>query len=187
MIYFDTFLYYTIFASIVLIYGIGVNRLTEIGTQKLGHITFYLKTLISVFATIVLSTLVVRFILLPIGLIELYPLLALLIYVSLNTFLEALVRLTTGTSTTEFVISFLIILLALSESTSILDSIIIGASCFASIILVVPFIYTLKRNLMTNGSKFEEKHYTFFFLFLGLLIIVLSVLDITWLNPGVVK
>ena len=187
MIYFDTFLYYTVFASVVLIYGIGINRLTEIGSSKISHITFYLKTLISVFATIVLSTLVIRFILIPIGLIELYPLLALLIYICLNTFLEALVRLTTGTSTTEFVVSFLIILLSLSESTSILDSIVIGASCFAAILLVAPFIYTLKKKLMFNGQKFEEKNYSFFFLFIGLLIIVLSVLDITWLNPGVIK
>ena len=187
MIYLDTFLYYTIFSSVVLIYGVGINRLTEIGSSSINHITFYIKTIISVFATIVLNWLIIRFILSPIGLVELYPLLALLIYICLNSFLEALVRLTTGTSTTEFVVSFLIILLALSESTSILDSIIIGLSCFSSVIVLIPFIYTLREHTKFNSYQFEEKLYTVFFMFLGLLIIVISVLDVLWINPGVIK
>lgn len=187
MIFIDTFLYYTVFSSVVLIYGIGVNRLTEIGTFEFNHITFYFKTLLSILSSIVLTWIITRFVLAPIGLIELYPLFALLIFICINSFIEALVRLTTGTSTTEFIVSFLIILLSLSESTSILDSFIICASCFASLLLLLPLIFSLKSRVFCNGKKQNERFYSYFFMFLALLIIIISVLDIAWLNPGVIK
>lgn len=187
MIYLDTFLYYTIFSSIVLVYGIGINRLTDIGTYEFNHITFYIKSLICVFATITLTWVTMTYILVPLGIVEIYPLIALLIFISTNTFIEALIRLTTGTSATEFIVSFLIILLSLSEGISIVDSIIICLSCFVSLLLLMPIIYTLKSRVLTNGKKMNEKFYSLFFMFLALLIIVLSVLDVMWLNPGVIK
>ena len=187
MIYIDTFLYYTIFSSVVLIYGIGINRLAEFGNTQFNHILFSLKIILSIFGTVVLSWLVTKYVLAPIKLIELYPLMALLIFISLNAFLEALIRLTTGTSTTEFIISFLIVLLALSESTSIIDCIIICVSCLASILLLLPVIFTLKARIICNGRKINERFYSIFFMFLALLIIIISVWDIMWLNPGVIK
>ena len=187
MIYIDTFLYYTVFSSIVLIYGIGVNRLTEIGNFEFNHITFYLKTLISIFTTIILTWFITKYILAPIKLIELYPLFALLIFICFNSFIEALIRLTTGNSTTEFIISFLVILLSLSECSSILDSVVICLCCFTSMILILPLIYTLKARVISNENKITEKFYSLFFMFLALLIIIISVLDVDWLNPGVIE
>ena len=187
MIYIDTFLYYSVFSSMVLIYGIGLNRLTETGDLEFNHITFYLKSIISIFTTIVLSWLIIKYILAPIRLIELYPLIALLLFICFNSFIEALIRLTTGYATTEFVVSFLIILLSLSESSSLVDTIIICLGCFTSLILLLPIIYTLKTRIINNEKKITEKFYSLFFMFLALLIIVISVLDIVWLNPGVIE
>lgn len=41
MIYINTFLYYTLFSSVVLIYGIGINRIAEVyGYAKLAYILY---------------------------------------------------------------------------------------------------------------------------------------------------
>ena len=43
MIYLNTFLYYTIFSSVFVIYGIGLSRSVEIGVSIFYKPVFYLK------------------------------------------------------------------------------------------------------------------------------------------------
>ena len=43
MIYLNTFLYYTLFSSVIVIYGIGLNRSVEIGISLFYKPVFYLK------------------------------------------------------------------------------------------------------------------------------------------------
>lgn len=187
MIFFDTFLYYTFFASIVLIYGIGINRVAEIGITKFYDIIYYIKASISILSSSVLSWLITNYILVPLNLTELYPLIALLIFICINSFLEALVRLTTGNSTTEFVISFLIILLSLSESSTIIYTIIICFCSYISLLILIPFSITFKKRVCFNGQFLDEKYYSLFFMFLSILIIIMSTWDIGWLNSEVMK
>lgn len=187
MIFFDTFLYYTFFASVVLIYGIGINRVAEIGITKFYDIVYYIKASISILTSSVLSWLITEFILVPLNITELYPLIALLIFICINSFLEALVRLTTGTTATEFVISFLIILLSISESTSIINSIIICFSSYIALLILIPFSITFKKRVCFNGQFLDEKYYSLFFMFLSILIIIMSTWDIGWLNSEVMK
>ena len=118
MIYLDTFLYYSVFASSVLIYGIGVNKIIEVEITKDINVLNYLKAIISILSTSMLVWLITNYILMPINLIEFFPLLALLLFVAINTFVEGLMRLTTGKSYSEFIISFLIVLLSIFESSS---------------------------------------------------------------------
>lgn len=187
MMFFDTFLYYTFFASIVLFYGIGINRVAEIGITKFYDIIYYIKASISILTSAVLSWLLTQYILVPLNITEIYPLIALLIFICINSFLEALVRLTTGISTTEFVISFLIILLSISESSTIFNSIIICFSSYITLIFLIPFSITFKKRVCFNGQFLDEKYYSLFFMFLSILIIIMSTWDIGWLNAEVMK
>jgi len=187
VLYVNTFLYYAIFASAVLIYGIGLNKVVETGISKFYDFIFYLKAMISIMATSVLSWLIVNYILVPLNLVELYPLMCFLVFVFINTFLEALVRLTTGISTTEFVVSFLIILLSISESTSILNTIIICFASYVALLITVPFSITFKKRICSNGNFLDEKYFSLFFIFLAILIIVITTWDIGWLSRGVIQ
>ncbi len=187
MLYLSTFFYYTLFASTVLIYGIGINSIADLGISKMNSLTFFLKAVISILSTSILTWLITNYILVPLKLVELFPLLAFLIFVSLSTLLEAINRVITGTSTSEFIVSFLIVLISILESTSLLSTIIICLSCFTSLIILVPFCYTFKNRITNNGHKLDEKYYSLFFVFLALLVLLILVWDISWLSKGVIK
>ena len=187
MMFINTFLYYTLFASVVLIYGIGINRVAEIGIAKFNDIIFYIKSALAVFLSAILSWIVTNYILVPLNLTELYPLFSLLIFICISTFLEALVRLTAGISTVEFAVSFLIILLAVSESISVVNTMIICLSSFIAMLLIIPFSITLKKRVCGNGQFLDERYYSIFFFFLAILIIIMSTWDIGWLNAEVIQ
>ena len=85
--------------------------------------------------------------------------------------MEALIRLTTGKSATEFVFSYLVIILSIAESTSFVNTIIITLSCICSFALTIPFIFAFKQR---NNEVTEEKYYCRLFLYIAILILVIS-------------
>lgn len=178
-----TFLYYICYASVVLFYGVGTNKVLSADLSKIKNITYCIKIFISIMISAILSWFVTKGILVPLKISELFPLVAFLIYICINTFLESLIRLTTGKSATEFIFSYLVIILTISESTSILDCIIITISCLCSFITLIPFMMAFrKRNSDTNNS---DKLYCRLFLYMALLILTITVLDVMWINPEV--
>lgn len=187
MIYFDTFAFYTLFCSIVLIYGVGINKIADFHSDSKQNIVLVTKMVISILLTSILSWVVTTTLLMPLKLIELYPVTSLLIFICINVFLEAIVRITTGRNTTEFIVSYLIVIISLSESTSLINTIIICMSCFLSFILLWPFITTFKNKLKSNGQRINETYYSILFFFLAILILIVSVFDISWLNSGVIQ
>lgn len=187
MIYLKTFLYYTIFSSIVIIYGIGINRTVEIGVTAFYKPIFYLKALFTIISSSVLSWLFTKYILVPLKTVELFPLVSLLIFICISTFIEALVRLTCGFSVSEFIISFLIILISIFESTSILFTILICVSSFISLVNLVPFCISFKKKITANGKTIDEKYYALFFIFIAVLILLLTVFDANWITLEVLK
>lgn len=187
MIFLNAFLYYTLFASAILIYGVGLNRIADISLNSLNDVTFLLKAIISIFSTSILSWVVTYYILQPIKLVELCPLVIFVIYVCVNTFLEALIRITTGKSSVEFVVTYLIILLSVVESYSVLNTIIICVSCMLAFVILIPFCITFKARITMNGQSIDKKYYSIFFIFLSMLILVVSVWDIIWFSAGVIR
>ena len=187
MIYLNTFLYYALFASAVLLYGIGLNKVSEVGTVKFKHLLFYIKCIISIISGSVISWLLVHYILVPLKLTELYPFVCFIVYVCISTFLGAIINLTIGQATTEFSISYLIILLSIGESTSLLLTLIISLSCIISLSIIIPFSLTFKRRVCSNGRSLDESYYSLYFIFLAMILLLISAGDINWLNPGVIK
>lgn len=187
MIFVDTYLYYTLFASAVVIYGIGINTVAEIGIYKMNQVTYFIKAIISILASAVLSWIITSRVLAPLKLIELYPLICFLIFICINTFLEALIRITTGISSSEFIVSYLILLLTISESTSLLTTMTICGACFTAFAIMVPFCFTFKNRIQNDGYEIDEKYYSLFFVFLGIFILLSSIWDILWITPGVIK
>jgi len=182
----STFLYYVIFSSSVLFYGIGLNQTVEIGHAKVEKFTSLLKVFISIYASSILSYLVTSKILVKLELVEIFPIVCLLIFVSINGFLEALIRIITGLSATEFIISWLVVVLSVSESTSFINSIIICTSCLLSFMIIAPIVYSFRRRVYIE-NRLKERHYSLIMFFLCVLILLISAFDIGWLNPGVIE
>ena len=187
MIYFYTFLYYTLFSSVVLNYGIGLNKIAEIGIVKFKEPIFYIKCAISIVSSAVISWLITYYLLVPLSITELYPLICFIVFACISTFLDGIIRLTTGINTAEFAVSFLLILLSIEEGSSLLFTLFISLSGLISMLIIIPFSLTFRRRVCSNGRLLDEKYYSLYFFFLAVLILLLSVWDIAWLNPGAIQ
>ena len=187
MIYFYTFLYYSLFSSVVLLYGIGLNKIAEIGIVKFQKTIFYIKCAISIVSSAVISWLITYYLLVPLTITELYPLVCFVVYACISTFLGGIIRLTTGHTTSEFAVSYLLILLSIAESSSLLFTLFICISGLLSMIIIIPFSLTFRRRVCSNGKLLDERYYSLYFIFLAVLILLLSVWDIAWLNPGAIQ
>lgn len=187
MIYIKTILYYTLFSSAILLYGIGLNKVAEIGIVKFKDKIFYVKCAISILSSAVITWLITYYLLVPLKITELYPLICFIVYACISTFLGGIIRLTAGKNTAEFAVSYLVILLSIAESSSLLMTVFICISCILSMLLIIPFSMTFRRRVCSNGRLLDENYYSLYFIFLAVLILILSAWDIVWLNPGVIQ
>ncbi|MCQ2572720.1 MAG: hypothetical protein MJ182_02365 [Treponema sp.] len=183
MIYLHNFIYYAFFCSSVLFFGIGLNRSIQITTVSLRiNFKVILKSLISIVVTTILSFLIIQYLLIPIKMAELFPLISLLIFLCINTFIEALVRITAKISTSEFSISWLIIILSLYESSTLLEAMLISASCMLSFQIMLPIVYCFQKLIYLKPFEKVERKQILIILSIAVLILVFSVCDITWLS-----
>ncbi|MCR4735802.1 MAG: hypothetical protein K5829_12455 [Treponema sp.] len=182
----NTFLYYFCFASAVLIYGLGTTKIINFSNFTSKTLVFFIKLLLSVSVTVIISWLITNKILVPMDMVELYPMVCLFIYVCVNIFTEAIIRITVNLDSAEFIVSFLIVLLTVSESLTIADVFIISGSCILSILFLLPLIYSFRNRIMVEIGM-QEKYYCRLFLFMALLIFIISSWDSMWINPEVIK
>lgn len=140
------FLYYLLFSSSVLIYGIGFNTAIilcdSISAQKLQ----FLKTILTLLVTTVATSAICTSFIVPLKLAPLYPLVCIVIFLGISIFFETMIRITTAKTTSNFSFSFLIILLALNESVNLLEAVLICLSSLLSFILVMLLTHIIKRN-----------------------------------------
>ena len=186
MILLYTFLYYFFFGSAVLLYGIGINKTTEINFFTKKDFFYILKVILSIIISSVLSYLFVDKILVPLESVELYPIVCLLIYLCITILLEAIVRLTTNKSSTEFIFSYLVVLLSVTESNNLVTTVIISLSCLVSMAVIIPLVYSFRKRNLENETE-PEKYISRLFLFLMILLLIISVWDVMWFNPEVIK
>lgn len=186
MIYISTFFYYICFASSALIYGIGLNRIADLDYYSDKKALYYVKIVASIFVSSVISELMVNYILVPLGITEIYPILCILIFGCINVLFESLFRLSIGISSSEFVISFIIVILSISESTGVLNTLVISGSCLISLLIVLPIVYSFRQRILSSDEN-KETYLCRFFIFIAIIILILSSFDITWLNKEVIR
>ena len=182
MNFLNTFLYYSFFASVILFSGIGTNKILDINFDKLKSITYCSKIIISILLSSLVGWFITKGILIPLKSAELYPLVCFLVYICIDAFLEALIRLTRGKSAAEFIFSYLVIILSISEGFTVLNVLVIATSCLCCFIGITPFIMAFKKR---NSDTKSDIIFCRLFLYLALLMLALSVWDIAWINPEV--
>ena len=177
-----TFLYYFFFSSVILFTGIGTNKIIDLKLEKLKSLTFCSKILISIILSTMMGWFITKGILVPLKITELFPLVCFLIYICIDAFLEAIIRLTTGKTAAEFIFSYLVIVISVSESISFANTIFIMLGCFAAFVGIIPFVIAFRKR---NSDTTSDVIFCRLFLYLALLIIALSSCDLSRLNPEV--
>lgn len=184
MIYLNAFFYYVCFASAILIYGIGINKTADVTSLKGKDIVYFAKIIITILISSILSWLVADKLLVPLKLAELYPFTSLLVYIFISMLLEMITRYFTKKSSTEFVLSYLTVVLSVSESTAFVNTIVICVSTIVAMLLFTPFVVAFRKRILKNG-ELPEVYMTRLFIFIAIIILIITSWDIMWINPEV--
>lgn len=181
----NNILYYFLFTSAVLIYGIGINRATIICENPKNILIYFIKMIITVCSSSVLTYIFSSKVLIPINIAELFPLVAILIFAIISVFIESIIRLTAKTDASEFSVSFLFLLLSVNESNTILECFIISLICCIAFYAMIPFLYAVKKRIEISYPTLSLKNSSIIFISLTVLIIILLAYNASWLNPEV--
>lgn len=181
----NSILYYITFASAVLIYGIGIDKLTmEVQSIKSLFIDS-LKIFIIVLFSIIFVKPFFIFVLVPFSLMELFPFCAVLFYLAIAKLFQFLSSKTVKESLPDFSISFLIVLLSVIESSSFLESILIAISCILSFVLLQLILMALKKRFQFFRPAENFNNISLVYINIALFIIILCAWNVSWINPGV--
>jgi hypothetical protein len=183
----DTIFYYLFYCSAVLVYGIGLNR-TAVLSRSMDKTLFLLiiKMIITILCSTALTWVVILELLVPADLVELFPLAALLILLAVSVFVEILIRITTGFRTSEFAVSYLILLLSLNESTEVVNSLVIASGCILSFVIILPVLFALRKRIEVARPRNDKiKKKSLIMITMAVIVIVLGVWNVSWLNQGV--
>lgn len=179
------FFYYLFYSSIVIVYGIGINRATILCENPKDMFLKFMKMLVSVCGTAVITYTIVSKLLIKHNLAELFPVIAIFLYSCISVFIEAIIRLTAKKNTADFAVSFLIILLSVNESSSLLQCFIICILSTISFYVFIPFLYSIRKRIEIAYPSKYFKNSSLLFISIGVIIIVLLSYGASWLNPEV--
>ncbi len=183
----DSIFYYFFYSSAVLLYGIGLKR-TVIPAATTGHwMLSYFKVLISTSFSGFICWLITRYLLVPVRMTELMPFICVLIVLAFSVFFEALIRITAKTSTAEISVSLLSVILAVNESSSMLEATFFSACCISAFFLYTPVLSTIQKRISFSGHSRYFKSGSLLFITVAVILIVLFSWDVSWLHTGVVK
>lgn len=182
-----SFLYFLFPASAVLYYGIGTNQVIMSCDELPSQTLRVLKSIFTVLVTTILVIIFNNAVLFPIGLYDLYPLFALLVFISVSISSEIVIRISTKNSASEFTISFLTVLLAVQESYTVSEGIFVSLSCILSFYSLCFIIYIIKRRVMMAHTPESMTNSSLIFLAMSFLMLILTLVNVSWLNPGVLK
>ena len=168
--------YYIIYTSAILMYGIGMNRTLPLSNHPRRIISSFVKMLVTISVSAVLTYLVADNILVPVGLAELYPFAAVIIYSILSIFIESIIRVTTKKSTPEYAVSILAILLSVNESCSVFECFVISLLCGLSFFIFFFILYAVRRRI--------SKKPMLVIISIAVILIILLAWNVSWLHRG---
>lgn len=166
------FLYYILFSSSVLVYGVGFSNCIvlcdDLPALRLNFIKIILTQVITAISA---QAICLRF-LVPLNLSDLFPLVSAVILLAVAIFFETMIRITTNETTSDFGFTYLSVLLAINESLSIVEAILVSIACLISFILVLLVTHVIKCSFYNTKSKTATR--SLIMIVLAILLVVLS-------------
>ncbi len=176
--------YYVFYSSAIFIYGIGINRAILVSKKPKNILVDFVKMVISVTSSAVLTYLVSEKLLGNIGLMDIYPFIAVLIFSSISVFIEAIVRIASRTGVAEYTVSILCILIAVNESVTLVECLVNSCLCIASYFLSIPVLFSLRKRIELSHPSEDFHNLSLLFISIAIVILVFLTWNVSWLNPG---
>lgn len=180
----DILFYYVFYSSAVLFYGIGFRRAAAL-SASFDKSVFRpaLRCAFAALASTFLTALITEKLFSPLGIAELFPLPALFILAAVAAGTGIFLPGKAILQTKEFAVSYLIVLLALFESSRLFDAVFTAASCMLSFVFVIPVLSAVRYRIDIACSKNEKAARGILIMIVSaILIIACSAWNVSWLN-----
>lgn len=178
----SSILYYILYSSVFLVYGMGLDRLITLHEAFGSLMLTCFKTLISAVSTVSLSYLIIRYLLVPAGLVELYPFIVVCIYVCISIVIEVFASIGISDSVSELTIPLVSIILAVNESTGLLHILVVVSSCIIAFYVLELIIYAIRLRVESFASRSGVGMYTILLASLAVIVVALCSWNISWLT-----
>ena len=174
--------YYIFFSSTLLVYGIGMDSITVIGDNPRHILLDFIKMLFIVTATSCLTYLTSSNFLFKINLMELYPFIATLFFIVISGMIESVVRITARSTSAEYSVPLLSIIIAVNESHSVAECVLNSCFCVIAYFICVPIVYSFKNSIERTFPSHDFHNLGLIIASIAILILVLYVGDVSWIR-----
>lgn len=173
-------LYYIASSSAVLFYGIGINRTVSIKGSFSDNFVSCFKALLAGASTSAMTYLVSMWLLVPVHLSELYPLVVIIFFLIFTTFSEIFIGIGLSNAPTEFTIPLLSVILGVNEGITIGHAVIITCACIVSFYLFVIVFHSMKERICFYTTDSGLRIYSILLLCLAAAVIAISGCNSSW-------
>ncbi|MGP1586886.1 MAG: hypothetical protein ACTTHG_00935 [Treponemataceae bacterium] len=177
---FNTIFYYFFFVSAVYIYGIGFKKVMIISNFK-NPIFHILQTMLTCSVVTSLSYLVTFYILGPLKLTELFPLVIALIQLIFTIFSSIIFSKLIQISFIDIGIAFPAIFIGVQESCSITHSLIIVLCCCVSYYAAIIFLHSIRERIKSCHPVKEFKNGSLILISAAVIMIAFYAINISWI------
>lgn len=173
---------YLMYSSVFLLYGLGLNRLVSLRERFPSLLLACVKTLIAAVSTAALSYLVVQRLLVPLRLGELYPFVIVLVYACISIVTEVFISVGMSDSVTELTVPLLSLVLALSEGTGMVQTVVIVCVCVTGFYLLAAVVCALRMRFDSFAPENGSAIYVLLLVSLAVITVALCSWNVSWLS-----
>jgi len=180
----NSFFYYLLFSSAVLFYGLGLERIITVHKSYKALGISFLKSFCTVSITVLISAFFTQTVLNYFNIAEFYVFFTLIFFIFVYELINFIIYKALKESAFEFSTSFLFTLLAVHESSSLIDALVISAACVVSYYFVQLLLITFKKHF--DFFKQPEKIHTVSLIYVSIAVLIFSLFawNVSWLNPA---
>lgn len=176
--------YYVFCASAVFAYGVGLKQAVMKSSSLRYFCIIGVKTVFTVFASLVPVWFLTQGVLVHYGVAELFPIVLIVVVLLFSGLIDLAFHAVLHQVSTGILLPTMILFLAVNESTSFSECLIVSAAITFSIFAFMPFLYAIRKRLATTTPPRDFKISSVVFFSSALLFLALFACNMSWLTQG---
>lgn len=178
------FFYFIFYSSAVLVYGAGIRH-SVVSSKKSDALFFrILKTLLCIFSSVSICWFLYKTLLVPLHFDDLLFPLLMLCYLPVNACFNMVFKSSLQKSLPEFTVPLLCIILAITQSYTYAQALVIAFSSCISYYSFIPILFAIRKRLEYADPVQEFKTGSLIFISIAVIMISLFSFHISWLPLG---
>ncbi len=178
----NTILFYLFSSSALLFYGIGANRTLMDSDSFSNRLVSFFKSCVVAAGTVSLSFIINKVLLIPLGLIEMYPFISIVLFIIISLFVEIFSSIGVRSTVTEFSVPFLSVLIALNEGITYAESMVISLTGVIVFYFMNIILWCLRGRIEVHYPDAGLKTISILLLSFAVIVIAVYGYNVSWFN-----